>query len=608
MATGDNGVSWDLTDYFPSIGSGEYRAFRDGLEERIGVLSQAASRLGPLSDATAAPWANLLLEAEEVLRDLIHLSSYVSCSTAEDAKSEAPRAEEARFARTGAAWEKSQVPFKAMLRGASDDAFAKLVARDGIADARYAVERLRFDATRTMAPDLENLAADLGVDGLDAWDRLWSAIAGNLEFDLQRPDGTTDRVPFAQKTTLLSDNDPAVRRAALEGSNAAWEAVQDTAAACLNGIAGSRLTLNRYRGIGDILDVAMFQAGVSRETVDAMWHAVTELRDIPQSYLKAKAKALGMERLGFQDLTAPLPVESGARMPWSEGVERLLAAFSASYPALADFSREMIDRRRIESEKRGGKRPGGFCTSSHLAEQSRIFMTWGGTYGDLSTLAHELGHAWHSRTMAGMRTLRRNYPMTLAETASTFAEDILARAVLADPATDESARRRLADEMLQDASVYLLNIHMRYVFERAFYAERASGEVSVGRLKELMLDAQRQCYGDALDPARTDPMFWATKLHFYIAGVAFYNFPYTFGYLLSRGISCIFRAEGAAFLPRYEEFLRQTASAPAEDVAASTLGIDLRTPEFWRDAILPLQDDLADYRRTLAAPGSKLPT
>lgn len=594
-----NGVAWDLTDYFPSMGSTEYQTFRDGLEGRLRVLTEAASLLGPLSDSTLKPWTNLILEAEEVLRDLAHLSSYISCSTAEDSESEAARVEEARFARIGAAWAKSQVPFKAMLRDVPDELFARLVSQESVSDAKYALERLRFDAIRTMASEQENLAADLGVDGLDAWDRLWNTVAGKLEFDLKKPDGTVERVPFAQKTTLLSDSDPAVRKAALEGSNASWTAFEDVAAACLNGIAGSRLTLNRYRGVDDYLSVAMFQAGVKRETVDAMWQAVTELRDIPQSYLKAKAKVLGIKKLGFQDLNAPFPVESSVRVPWDDGVDRLLSAFESAYPALADFSREMIEGHRIESEMRSGKRPGGFCTSTDVIEQSRIFMTWGGTYGDLSTLAHELGHAWHSRVMKGMRQLRRGYPMTLAETASTFAEDILARAVLNDPSTDESTRKQLADEMLKDSSVYLLNIHMRYIFERGFHVERTSGEVSVSRLKELMLDAQRECYGDVLDDEQMDPLFWATKLHFYIADMTFYNFPYTFGYLLSRGLSRMFHDEGASFLPRYEEFLRQSASAGAEEVAATTLGIDLGTPDFWRRAILPLKDDLVEYERTV---------
>jgi len=592
------GIRWQLAEYFPALDSAEFRAFRDGLETGIGVLAEAATRLGPLSDATMRPWANLVLEAERLMVDLGHLSSYISCITAEDAKNEAARAEEARLARIGAAWEKAQVPFKAMLRAADDATFERFAAQAEIATARHGLERMRVEARYTMASEMENLAADLGVDGLDAWDRLWNAVAGNMEFDLRVPGAEPRRVPFAQKMMLLTDSDAAVRKAALEGSNAAWDAVGETAAACLNGLSGARLTLNRYRGVPHVLDVAAFQGAVERTTIDAMWTAVAESRAIPHRYLRLKAKVLGRERLGFQDTFAPMPRRADApKLSWDDGVATMLAAFDARYPALADFSREMLAKGRVESERRAAKRPGAFCTGSQRIEASRVFMTWGDSFDSLSTLAHELGHAWHSRTMRGLRPMLRHYPMTLAETASTFAEDIMKRAIMADPRTDDATRAEMLDAQLGDGATFLLNIHMRYVFEKNFYAERAAGEVPVARLKEMMLEAQRECYGDSLAADELDPWFWASKLHFYIAGISFYNYPYTFGYLLSRGLGLRLRAEGPSFLPRYEEFLRLTGGASAENCAHRTLGIDLRGPDFWRSAIASLREELDAFEK-----------
>ncbi len=187
------------------------------------------------------------------------------------------------------------------------------------------------------------------------------------------------------------------------------------------------------------------------------------------------------------------------------------------------------------------------------------------------------------------------YPMTLAETASTFAERLLQDALLDDPAADEGTRVAILTARLNDAGTFLCDIRMRFEFEKAFYTERQAGEVSVSRLKELMLAAQRESYGEVLDPEAMDPMFWASKLHFYITGVSFYNFPYTFGYLLSLGLARRLREDGEAFLPRYETFLRRTGSASCEDAAAASLGVDLGRADFWLAALEEVRVDLERF-------------
>ena len=185
--------------------------------------------------------------------------------------------------------------------------------------------------------------------------------------------------------------------------------------------------------------------------------------------------------------------------------------------------------------------------------------------------------------------------MTLAETASTFAEQLIIDAVLANPDASPQERATVLDSRLQDAAVFLLNIPMRFFFEKAVYEERATGELSVSRLKELMLNAQRQCYSDCLAEDELDPWFWASKLHFYITGISFYNFPYTFGYLFSLGLFALAKQEGPSFLPRYEELLRLTGSDTAERVAARCLGVDLEAPDFWNASIDLIKQDLGRF-------------
>ncbi len=578
-------ANWDLTSYFPEFDGEAYRVHRDALEAGLAALGEDATALGTISTENAPAWAALLVREEDLMKDYSHIASYVGCLSSDYAQNEGYKREQARMARIGAMYQKAMVPVVAAMRTVEDEAFEALTACESLSGARYSLERAREDAHRSMAPELEMLSADLGVDGISAWGRLYNDVAGNLDFEMRWPDGRTERVPMAQKRTLLDDPDAEVRAAAMAGSNRTWSGVENVAGACLNGISGTRLTLNRNRGVKSFLEIAMFQSGVSQETIELMWSVVARNREVAWRYLRRKAQLIGKPKLGMQDLMCPLPLATSRRFTWAEGTGRVLDAFGASYPALGEFAQMMLDERRVESEKRAGKRPGAFCTSSYKSCESRVFMTYGGSIGDVQTLAHELGHAFHNWVMRDIRPFARSYPMTLAEAASTYAEEILSRSIIDDPQADDALKAELLNTNVGSAAIYMLDIHMRYIFEKALYTERADGELSVSRMKELMLEAQHESFGDTLAEDEMDPLFWASKLHFYITSVTFYNFPYTFGYMLSQGIAARGRAEGPEFLARYEAFLRMTGSDTAENVAQRTLGIDLTSEGFWQETI-----------------------
>jgi oligoendopeptidase F len=452
-----------------------------------------------------------------------------------------------------------------------------------------------------MSEPLETLAADLGVTGISAWGRLYDQVSGKLEFELKVPGEEPRRVPVSMARTLLEDASREVRTAALEGSNTAWETVGDVTAACLNAIAGTRLELYRRRGVEHFLEPAVFDAGISRRTLDTMLDVVRSRLEVPRRYLRRKARILGLERMGFQDLAAPLPIETHTRISWEGARERVLSAFGRFYPGIRDFAREAFERRWIDYEPRPGKRPGGFCSTSKWIGESRVFMTFNGALGDVSTLAHELGHAFHSRVLDEARLWACRYPMTLAETASTFAEQLVIDAVLESPDSTPEDRASMLDGRMRDGSDFLLNIPMRFFFEQAVYEERAAGEIPLSRLGELMRDAQRTCYGDCLAEDELDPWFWASKLHFYLTGISFYNFPYAFGYLFSLGIFARARREGPSFFPLYEELLRMTGSDSAENLARNHLGVDLEAPDFWNASIDLVESDLVRFEEATGA-------
>ncbi len=310
---------------------------------------------------------------------------------------------------------------------------------------------------------------------------------------------------------------------------------------------------------------------------------------------------MGTSGVAWYDLEAPLPVEGEAKaIDWAQAKAMVQGAFSQAYPDLGAFAQHMYDSEWIEWEPRAGKRPGGFCTGSLVTRESRIFMTYNESPGDVRTLAHEIGHAFHSHVLRDTRAFRHFYPMTLAESASTFAEMILTDGILSDPSVSEAEKLPILDMETAHGAVYLMDIPVRYAFEREFHEERAEGEVEVSRLREIMTQTQRRIFGEVLEEGGEDPLFWVSKLHFYITGVTFYNFPYTFGFLLSRGLFAQFKEKGKAFIPQYEDFLRLTGSATAEEVAQQTLGCDLEAPEFWKAAIETLREPVEHLESLMA--------
>jgi oligoendopeptidase F len=478
-------------------------------------------------------------------------------------------------------------------KGATDAHFARLLARPSLRGAEHYLTRLREEARRAMTAEKEILATDLGLDGIQSWGRLYDRVSAKLEFEMTFPDGRRERLPMSQRRSLMEQPDRRIRRAAFEAGNEAWRSVEDTAAAALNAIAGTRLTLNRHRCVDHFLDIALFQAAVSRKTLDAMFAALFVGLEIPRHILRLKAKLMGRSGVAWFDLGAPLNLPGQEKLSWEKARRLVGESFQRAYPALGDFfERYVIGKNWVDWAPRAGKRPGGFCTNSMVSKESRIFMTYNESLGDVLTLAHESGHAYHGHQMGDVRPYARGYPMTLAETASTFGEQVFMNGLLDDPAISDAQKAMILDIDAGHGAIYLLDIPVRYEFEKTFYEERQNGELSVSRLKQLMIDTQRRVLGEVLEPGGEDPYFWASKLHFYITGLTFYNFPYTFGYLLSRGLYAMFKKEGASFLPKYEKLLRLAGSDTSENVVKRALGRDIESSEFWAEAIQSLEQPL----------------
>lgn len=594
-------MDWSLDSYFSAFDGPDYRQFKSDLNAAFAALRARIEAEEGFEPAGFAGWQAIVLGYEELDRKLTHLSSYLECLTASDAANEAYQREQAAVALFQSELAKLQVQLVGTIGGARHDHFEAFVKRDALADAAFAHRRWREQARHIMSPDEEALAAELEVDGLKAWSRLYDTLSGTLEFTLDHPDGRSEVVPMALRRSMMAHRDRRTRAAAFAGGNRAWQGVERICAAALNGIAGGRLTLVQRRSYRHFLEPAVFAHRMGRASLDALQQALLSRAEVTRRLLRLKARQLGQDAIAWYDLEAPTPgiadADGGTKLEWAECSGRVLAAFERSYPALGNFFRSMLEQRWIDYTPRRGRRPGAFCTTSLLTRESRIFMSLGDSANDIVTLAHEAGHAWHAHVMREQRPLARDYPMTLAESASTFGEMLFIDAMLDEPGVADVVKRKVLDSQLRQAAGFLLDVPMRFEFERRFYEERADGEVAVSRLKALMVEAQRKLFGDALAPGEEDPWFWASKLHFYIADVPFYNFPYTVGFLLSRTLFARFKHEGAAFLPTYEKFLARSGSATCETLAKEVLGADLEAPEFWESAI----DSIADIQPRLEA-------
>jgi oligoendopeptidase F len=594
-------MSWDLTSYFPQFNGPEMRRFKDRLVGDIASLKAEAAALPSLTAETAVSWEKLMLRNEDILRRMSHLGSYINCLVSSDARNEPYLKEEAELVGMRAELGKLRIEFLRAIKETAEQTFTAFIARPALNGAQNYLNRMRHEARRAMTPEKEILATDLGVDGIQAWGRLYDTVSSKLEFDMLFPDGKCHRLPISQRRSLLEDPDRRVRKAAFEGGNAAWQSIEDTAAAALNAIAGTRLTLNRHRGVDHFLEIALFQSSISRKTLDAMFEALFSKLEVPRKILRLKAELLHRPSLAWFDVGAPLELPDQDKLSWDEAKSIVGKSFARAYPALGKFFEEqVIANNWVDWEPRAGKRPGGFCTSSMLTKESRIFMTYNQSLGDVLTLAHESGHAYHGAMMRDIRPYGRGYPMTLAETASTFGEQVLTNGILDDPGISAAQKAMILDVETGHGAIYLLDIPVRYEFEKAFYEERVRGPLTVSRLKDLMVETERKVFGDVLELGGEDPYFWASKLHFYITGITFYNFPYTFGYLLSRALYRMFNKDRSEFLPRYEEFLRLAGTEPAEKLVQHTIGRDIEQPEFWAEAIDSLEEPLERLEMLLA--------
>ena len=601
-------VRWRLDSLFSALDGDDYRAARADVEARGAALEVSLPRdgigAGPsLPGAGPAPrLGDLLDELNDLYERLSDVSVFLTGFTSVDAFDDAAQAESSTFRRLTARLAPIDARVAAWIGRLDLDA---VVAADERAAAHAHFLRRQRDRARHLMSDAEEaLAGALAPSGGDAWGKLHADLAGKATVTLTLPGATApEEAGLARLAVLQGEGDRAVRAAAYRAEAELLETHAVAIAAAMNGVTGEGGTLAQRRGWAEPLDEALFANGIDRAALDALRTAVEAAFPAMRRYYAAKARFLGLERLAWYDRLAPVQVGEVRSFSWAEAQAFVHERFAGFSPALAALAARAFDEGWVDVLPRKGKRNGAFCMGTPGRRESRVMLNFGGRLDDVFTLAHELGHAFHNDAAfrAGRRPLQQGTPMTLAETASIFCETLVTQALLAE--ADEATRLAVLEQDLRTAAALVVDIDSRFRFERAVFERRAQRELSVAELDALMLEAQDATYGEALDPAARQPRAWASKPHYYSARRAFYNFPYTFGYLFGLGVYARYEAEGDAFATRYEALLSRTGMASVADLGRE-FGIDVASEAFWRGALGVAERRVDDYERLIAAHAS----
>jgi oligoendopeptidase F len=454
----------------------------------------------------------------------------------------------------------------------------------------------------------EQLMTALATNGLHTWGNLYSELAGTLKCEIKG-----EEMGLAKAANLLSHPSADTRRAAWEAIRAAWATQQPAVAAGLNAINGWRLeTAKKRSGKRHLhyLDKSCHQSRIERATLNALMETTYQNRAIGQRALNAMAKALGQSQLHPWDVMAAAPAvgdETGATeemIAFEDAIALIANAFNQLTPAMGDFAKMMAKRGWIDSQPTPNRATGAYCTKFSDPREPRIFMTYEGTMTNVLTLAHELGHAWHNWVMRDLSPMQCRYPMTLAETASIFAETLVREALMAQ-ATTSAQKLEIAWQDAQSAGIFLLNIPARFEFEKRLVEARKVGALRPAQLCDMMNQSWQLWFEDSL--SEYDDLFWASKLHFSISSLGFYNYPYLFGYLFSLGIyaqqpSDAERSQSsqAQFNQRYTDLLRDTGTMTAEAVVQQHLQKDLSQPQFWQDSLSIVERSVTNFEQLVS--------
>ena len=568
---------WTLEDLYPSFESQEFKQDVEAYKALKGKFESLT-----LEDSIEGITQVVkLLEESTVLTGRLY--NYIHLTLATDTTHETATQVEVQLAGVSADLQATYAKVSKFLGTIQTD----ITTDPFLAEYRYYFEEAKKDATHLLSDELEEVLAKMPISGGKAWSQLfdfmWSSAQGEYKGEV---------VTLSEIRGKAYDSDAEVRKSAYEAELKMYDAIKEPIAFSLNHIKKEVLTTSQLRGYESPLAHTLEASRMSRETLDALLEAIREYLPNFRKYLRHKAALLGHENgLPFYDLFAPVG-NSSRTFTVEESKDYLIENFKTFSADLAEMTEEFFDKHYIDFYPRKGKVGGAFCANLPMIKQSRVLTNFTGSLSDVVTLAHELGHAYHGLHIENHRPLNQDYSMPVAETASTFNENIIMNTAIKEASDEEKIA--LIESQLQDTTQIIVDIYSRYLFESAVFENREQSFMFSKDLEEMMLSAQKEAYGDGLDQDYLHPYMWACKPHYYSTGLSFYNFPYAFGGLFSKGLYAIYQEQPEGFVEKYQELLRATTVSSVEDTA-KVLGVDVSTPEFWKKALAEVAESIEAF-------------
>ncbi|GAA0614702.1 M3 family oligoendopeptidase [Virgibacillus siamensis] len=478
-----------------------------------------------------------------------------------------------------------------LLAEMSEAEWTALLKNEEVQEYQFHLQERKRRLSDKLPAKMEKLINQLSINGFAGWEDYYEQVMGNLRIPLEK-DGQTEELSVEQAfSNAMFAEDRTLRKNSAHALVNVCEANAETFKTVLNRISGYRLDTYNLRGWNNLLKEALDENRIDEQSIQAMLMAIKENSDAAQTYYKRKAAVMGLDKLSWYDTDAPA-FSSNKTISYDEAADIIITRFHSFSEKLGDFAEKAFREGWIESEDRKGKMQGGFCANMTYSNESRIFLTFRGTYQDVVTIAHELGHAYHNHILHNEPEFASQVSTSVAETASTFMENLVLDAAI-DHAESETDQLSLLELKIINGLKYQVTVPAMFRFEQKLYEKRKQGLLTAGEISSLMENEFSQVYGDALD--EVNPFEWVTVPHLYDTEQAFYNFPYTVGYLFSNGIYALAQEQGSQFPDTYDEILRNTGRMTVEQLAATYLSKDMKEKEFWNAALQPVQDAIETY-------------
>ena len=583
---------WELTNIYPSLDSVEFEAAREEIKIMVAELENFIQE-NKINRSSPPPRDVDLVVLSGLVAELIDrfnagytlfytARNYVSSFTTTDSYNLEAKRLKSQIDEFEVKLDQAEVKLRGWVGTLGEWLNEIISINPTVQEHAFYLQETARQSRYLMSDPEESLAAELSLSGIRAWNKLHGTITSQLKVEFEL-DGDTKFLPLPALQNVRRYNlDESVRRRAFNAEIKLLKSMREPLAACLNGVKGYDNVLNRRRGREDALHPALDQSRIDRTTLEAMMSAMQASFPTFRKYLNAKANRLGKQKLPWWDLFAPVG-QSNRTFSWEEAKAFIIENFGTFSDDLSAFAERAFDRNWIDAEPRDGKRGGAFCMRIPGVKEPRILCNFDGSFDQVSTLAHELGHGYHIECQREKKFLQFITPMTLAETASIFCETIIQDAALEQASSPDEQLAILEPALVGDTQV-IVDITSRFMFEKEVFERREEAELSADDFCEIIMRAQKATYGEALDENHLHPYMWAWKPHYYREDISFYNYPYAFGLLFSTGLYAIYQQRGDDFIPDFVELLASTGQADAADLAAR-FNIDIRSSEFWQDSL-----------------------